>query len=280
MKILEYKSYILGFAGVDDEKGAGIFCFSAPFSASFCGALSDPIPYYEKEEGFNKFLKDFPFFSRVKWYLDNSTGGGQRFEAVEVEPVDVERPAEVRTIGGSGSFSGGVIELDTKERIDYIFVFPANLGFIRVVLNGVAFDFRKSLTGFKVFSYGENVGGLFACGALILFPAEVFGKVYTLTTKVLEESLRTVLDEKNTDLVLLKRDCPYIPLKSLNGSGGAIYQDGEYITLPKLGKTFKVLGSFHFVKDTDLNLAVAYVLGEEKPSLVVPQLLLDTFKGG
>ena len=249
MKLLEYPSYIFGFSGVDNKKGAGIFYYVAPFSGSSCSSSSNAIYYYEKENGFKKFLKDFPFFSDIKWYQDNSN-------------------------------YGGVIEASTKDRIRSIFVFSANFGIYRVVLNGTPFEFKTNLNGFKVFSFGENVGGLFACGNLILFPSEVFGKSYVLTSKVLEDSLKTVLDEKNSDLVLVKRDCPYIPIKSLNGSGGAIYQDGEYLTLNKLGKTFKVFGSFHFVKDTDLNLAVAYVLGDDKPSLVVPQLILDALKGG
>jgi len=250
MKLLEYKSYIFGFSKGDSEKGSALLVYNAPFSGSYCGSSSTAVYYYEKQNGFNEFKKNFPFFSSAKWYYDQSN-------------------------------YSGVVEVDTGEKLNSIFVFTASQGIYRVVLNGKTFDMKQNLINFQVFSYGENVGGLFACGNLILFPSEVFGKSFVLTAKVLEDSLKAVLDEKNTDLVLVKTDCPYIPLKSLNGTGGAVYADGDHITLNKLGKTFKVLGSFHFVKDTDLNLTVAYVLGDGgKPSLVVPQLILDTLKGG
>lgn len=250
MKLLEYKSYIFGFSKGDNQKGSALLVYKAPFSGFSCASPSDATYYYEKQNGFNEFKKDFPFFSSVKWYFDQSN-------------------------------YIGVVEVDTGEKLNSIFVFMAPMGIYRVVLNGKTFDMKQDLINFQVFSYGENVAGLFMCGALILFPSEVFGKSFVLTAKVLEDSLKAVLDEKNTDLVLVKTDCPYIPLKSLNGTGGAVYEDGEHITLNKLGKTFKVLGSFHFAKDTDLNLAVAYVLGDDnKPSLIVPQLILDTLKGG
>ncbi len=99
--------------------------------------------------------------------------------------------------------------------------------------------------------------------------------------KALKDALKEVLDEKNSDLVLVKRDCPYIPIRSLNGRDGSIYGDGETIYLSKLGKTFKVLGSFHIVRDSDLNLATCYVLGlDNEPSLILPDVILQQLQGG
>ena len=207
--------------------------------------------YKQPEEGYRgleDFKKEFPEFSGIDW--------------TENYPYKAQ------------------LSLATNK-LERIFIirfgsYPANL-FLngqKIELGGSEFPLLD-----KVKFLEGNIGFLHLYDRVVLFPAEVFGKVYTLTTKVLEDSLKTVLDEKNTDLVLVKRDCPYIPLRSLNGTGGAIYRDGEYLTLNKLGKTFKVFGSFHFVKDTDLNLAIAYVLGDDKPSLVVPQLILETLKG-
>lgn len=99
--------------------------------------------------------------------------------------------------------------------------------------------------------------------------------------KALKSVLKEILDEKNSDLVLVKRDCPYIPIRSLNGRDGSIYGDGETIYLNKLGKTFKVLGSFHIVRDSDLNLATCYVLGlDNEPSLILPDVILKQLQGG
>jgi len=100
--------------------------------------------------------------------------------------------------------------------------------------------------------------------------------------EALKQALKEVLDEKNSDLVLVKKDCPFIPIRSLNGRDGSIYKDGEYINLQSLGRSFKVLGSFHIVRDTDLNLATCYVLGDDAgPSLIVPEVVLkELIKGG
>jgi len=67
----------------------------------------------------------------------------------------------------------------------------------------------------------------------------------------------------------------------LDGRDGAVYKDGEFIYLDKIGKTFKVLGSFHIVRDTDLNLTTCYALGIDKePSLILPEVVLKQLKGG
>ncbi len=90
-----------------------------------------------------------------------------------------------------------------------------------------------------------------------------------------KKALKEILEEENSELIRVIKDCPYIPIRSLDGIDGAVYKDGEYIYLSKIGKTFKVLGSFHIVRDTDLNLATCYALGIEKePSLILPEVVL------
>jgi len=93
--------------------------------------------------------------------------------------------------------------------------------------------------------------------------------------ELIKATLISVLQDEN--LVRSVRDCPYIPIRSLNGTQGSIYGDGENITLSKLGKTFKVVGSFHIVRDTDLNLTTAYALSlssNVEPSLILPEPVL------
>jgi len=103
-----------------------------------------------------------------------------------------------------------------------------------------------------------------------------------VSAETIKQALKEVLEEENSDLIRVIKDCPYIPIRSLNGTDGAVYKDGEFIYLDKIGKTFKVLGSFHIVKDTDLNLATCYALGidSKEPSLILPELILNQLKGG
>jgi len=103
-----------------------------------------------------------------------------------------------------------------------------------------------------------------------------------VSAETIKQALKEVLEEENSDLIRVVKDCPYIPIRSLDGRDGAVYKDGEFIYLDKIGKTFKVLGSFHIVKDTDLNLATCYALGidSKEPSLILPELILNQLKGG
>jgi len=103
----------------------------------------------------------------------------------------------------------------------------------------------------------------------------------TILVSDLKQALKEVLEDENSDLIRVIKDCPYIPIRSLDGKDGAVYKDGEFIYLDKIGKTFKVLGSFHIVRDTDLNLATCYALGIDKePSLILPEVVLKQLKGG
>ena len=99
---------------------------------------------------------------------------------------------------------------------------------------------------------------------------------------VVRATLNELFEERNSDLIRVIKDCPYIPIRSLNGTQGSIYGDGENITLSKLGKTFKVVGSFHIVRDTDLNLTTAYALAlssNVEPSLILPEPVLKQLQG-
>jgi len=241
----KYLGVILG-GGKSSDKGSYII---AVFLASNYYCSGEYSYYYEKEDGFNQFKKDFPYFSEVSWQEKN----------------------------GYISIS---LTTNPNKSIDKILHFRYDRGIAEVTINGETFQLNSSKVAFlEIKKIEKNIGLLRLCDSLILFPAEVFATSYTVfSSAVLEDALRKALGD--SDLVKVVRDCPYIPIKSLNGKDGAIYKDGEFIYLDKIGKTFKVLGSFHIVRDTDLNLVTCYALGDKEPSLILPEVVLSQLKGG
>jgi hypothetical protein len=192
----------------------------------------------------NDVLNNFPFFVSVNWGIHK---------------------------GEEGEFLDVVIE---PSKLDVVLIF-GNIDVLK-------FNGKEFVGGLDVY-YGNGFILISNCYGYIVVPIQSSQDSQNSRSNFDLSALRVVLEDvlKDANLVRVERDCPYIPLRSLNGKDGSIYRDGEYLTLGKLDRTFRVLGSFSLVKDTDLGSTVAYVLGldDNNPSLVIPYPILKSLMG-